>query len=40
MVKKTLNPYLRGWANYFGYGRGGTFFKEMDKWIRRRLKLG
>lgn len=38
LVKKTLNPYLRGWANYFVNGRGVTFFKQMDGWIRRRLR--
>jgi len=38
LVKKTLNPYLRGWANYFVNGWGVKFFKEMDGWIRRRLR--
>jgi len=38
LVRKALNPYLRGWANYFVNGRGITFFKKMDGWIRRRLR--
>jgi len=38
LVKKKLNPYLRGWGNYFGHGQGATFFKEMDAWMRRRIR--
>ncbi|MFC5471503.1 group II intron reverse transcriptase/maturase [Cohnella suwonensis] len=38
LVKRKLNPYLRGWGNYFAHGQGKVFFKEMDAWIRRRLR--
>ncbi|MBG9795443.1 hypothetical protein ABD76_28160 [Paenibacillus dendritiformis] len=38
LIKKKLNPYLRGWGNYFGRGQGVKFFKQMDGWIRRRLR--
>jgi len=38
LVKKKLNPYLRGWGNYFGYGNVKTWFGEQDAWIRRRLR--
>ncbi|WP_240703177.1 group II intron reverse transcriptase/maturase [Cohnella luojiensis] len=38
LVKKKLNPYLRGWGNYFAQGQGKAFFREMDAWIRRRLR--
>jgi Retron-type reverse transcriptase len=38
LVKKRLNPYLRGWGNYFAHGQGKTFFREMDGWMRRRLR--
>ncbi|OAS26209.1 group II intron reverse transcriptase/maturase [Paenibacillus oryzisoli] len=38
LIKKKLNPYLRGWGNYFVRGQGIKFFKEMDSWIRRRLR--
>jgi len=33
-----LNPLLRGWGNYFCYGRVKTRFRELDEWIRRRLR--
>jgi len=38
LIKEKLNPYLRGWANYFGYWHTKTLFTEFDKWIRRRLR--
>lgn len=38
LIKKKLNPYLRGWGNYFVQGQGISFFKEIDSWIRRRLR--
>src|SRR5690606_18383369 len=38
LIKKKLNPYLRGWGNYFVRGNGAGFFKDMDGWIRRRLR--
>ncbi|HIW31234.1 MAG TPA: group II intron reverse transcriptase/maturase [Candidatus Paenibacillus intestinavium] len=38
LVKKTLNPYLRGWGNYYGMGNGSGWFQTMDAWIRRRLR--
>lgn len=38
LVKKTLNPYLRGWGNYFGTGEVKHRFREWDAWIRRRLR--
>jgi len=38
LVQKVLNPYLRGWGNYYGTGNGGGWFRAMDAWIRRRLR--
>lgn len=38
LVKKTLNPYLRGWGNYFVTGEVKRRFQEYDQWIRRRLR--
>ena len=33
-----LNDYLRGWRNYFAPGLAATVAKELDHWIRRRLR--
>jgi len=37
-VIKDLNPVLRGFANYFKAANCGKVFKELAKWIRRRLR--
>jgi len=39
MVREQLNPYLRGWAGYFGYGQVKQRFLGYDQWIRRRLRM-
>lgn len=39
LIQGKLNPYLRGWANYFRYGNVKTKFREWDSWIRRRLRM-
>lgn len=33
-----LAVYLRGWRGYFGYSQSPTFLKELDAWVRRRLR--
>ena len=33
-----LNEFLRGWAVYFASGLSRTLAKQMDHWIRRRLR--
>jgi RNA-directed DNA polymerase len=33
----TLNPYLRGWAGYFGFSEWREL-ASLDGWIRRRLR--
>jgi RNA-directed DNA polymerase len=38
LVKKELNPYLRGWGRYFGTGDVKSRFRDLDAWIRRRLR--
>ncbi|MBT2761197.1 group II intron reverse transcriptase/maturase [Paenibacillus sp. ISL-20] len=38
LVKKVLNPYLRGWGRYFGTGDVRNRFRDLDAWIRRRLR--
>ncbi|MDR6555668.1 group II intron reverse transcriptase/maturase [Paenibacillus qinlingensis] len=39
LIKKKLNPYLRGWGNYFGRGHVKKDFEKFDAWIRRRLRM-
>ncbi|MFM9280850.1 group II intron reverse transcriptase/maturase [Paenibacillus jiagnxiensis] len=39
LVKRVLNPYVRGWANYFGTGDVRSLFRNLDAWIRRRLRM-
>jgi len=32
------NPKLRGWLNYFRYAAAESLFKELDGWLRRKLR--
>lgn len=34
-----LNPILRGWGHYFRLADVEGVFKELDQWIRRRLRV-
>ncbi|MCM3342621.1 group II intron reverse transcriptase/maturase [Paenibacillus sp. MER TA 81-3] len=36
---KELNQYLTGWCGYFSLADTPSIFREMDKWIRRRLRM-
>ena len=38
MVVKEVTPIIRGWGNYFRYGNNKMRFKELDSWIRMRLR--
>jgi RNA-directed DNA polymerase len=38
-ITKYLNPFLRGWANYYRLCKVKTMAEELDSWIRRRLRL-
>lgn len=38
MTKKRLNPYIRGWRNYFALADEPRVFPQLDSWIRRRLR--
>ncbi|MGG1680265.1 group II intron reverse transcriptase/maturase [Neobacillus sp. NRS-1170] len=38
-VKHKLNPIIRGWGRYFGIGFSKNLFKQLDSWIRRRLRM-
>jgi RNA-directed DNA polymerase len=33
-----LGTYLRGWTMYFGYAEVTSALRDLDKWIRRRLR--
>jgi RNA-directed DNA polymerase len=33
-----LNPFLRGWGNYFRTGNAGDKFVDMDRYVAWRLK--
>jgi len=35
---ETLNPVLRGWLGYFQLSESKTTWKELDGWVRRRLR--
>jgi RNA-directed DNA polymerase len=37
-VIESLNPLIQGWANYFYMIEGPNLLKELDGWIRRRLR--
>lgn len=36
---KKLNQYLTGWCGYYALVDTKTVFEELDKWIRRRLRM-
>jgi RNA-directed DNA polymerase len=38
-ISKYLNPFLRGWANYYRLCKVKTLAEELDSWLRRRLRL-
>jgi RNA-directed DNA polymerase len=35
---ETLNPVLRGWMGYFQLSESKTVWKDLDGWLRRRLR--
>ncbi|MCK8604175.1 reverse transcriptase domain-containing protein [Desulfoferrobacter suflitae] len=37
-VARELREYLLGWKGYFGLSEVSSRFKELDSWIRRRLR--
>jgi RNA-directed DNA polymerase len=38
-IVNKLNPYIRGWINYYKHSNVKGFAEELDGWIRRRLRL-
>lgn len=37
-VIQALSEYLRGWRNYYGFSKQVKLFRDLDSWIRRRLR--
>lgn len=37
-VTRELTRYLQGWKQYFGYAETRRDFKELDSWLRRKLR--
>jgi RNA-directed DNA polymerase len=37
-VARDLRRYLEGWYGYFGFAEAQSGFKELDSWVRRRLR--
>jgi RNA-directed DNA polymerase len=33
-----LAPYLRGWRGYFGFSQLASVWRDLDSWVRRRLR--
>ena len=33
-----LSTYLRGWRSYFGFCQTPSALRDLDRWIRRRLR--
>ncbi len=38
LVIQSINPMIRGWGNYFKGGTVKKLFKELDGYIRGRLR--
>ncbi len=38
MMVQQLGIYLRGWQGYFGFCQTPTVLRDLDSWIRRRLR--
>ena len=37
-VVKKLTIYLRGWCGYYGFSEEKGLFRDLNAWIRRRLR--
>ena len=38
LIEEGLTPYLRGWRSYFGFSQTPSVLKDLDSWVRRRLR--
>ncbi len=39
LIKTRLNPYIRGWSNYYAIADIKTFLNNVMGWLRRRLRM-
>jgi hypothetical protein len=39
LIKTRLNPYIRGWSNYYAIADIKTFLNQVMGWMRRRLRM-
>ena len=37
-VRDELNPFIRGWVNYFALANAKMHMQALDEWMRRRLR--
>ena len=37
--KEVLHQTIRGWVNYFKLADAKKYLEEMDKWLRRRIRM-
>ena len=37
--KEVLHQTIRGWVNYFKLADAKNYLEEMDKWLRRRIRM-
>jgi group II intron reverse transcriptase/maturase len=37
-IRKFIMPITRGWVNYFGIAEERNVFKDLDGWIRRKIR--
>jgi RNA-directed DNA polymerase len=38
LIVDELNRYLRGWLGYYGFSETRTPLRDLDRWLRRRLR--
>jgi RNA-directed DNA polymerase len=38
-IRENLNPFLRGWANYYRLCKVKSMAEKLDGWLRRRLRM-
>jgi group II intron reverse transcriptase/maturase len=36
---RTVNSFLQGWVGYFALADTPSIFRELDKWVRRRMRM-